>query len=332
MQARKQITNRKKCITFTVAGVRLAFEIMGIHEIVLVPEIQKAALNPEICLGLINLRGQTIPVISFAKILGVEQVSETDSVKRRIVILKIANELFGLLVDSVENISFYVADEIMSIPLFNKERMDMFMGCIVVPDIGDVLLLNHERVLENSEIREVTHNHAKIYQVTNQNETSKKGGTKKAFISFKLSQRFGIPISDVREIIEFPENVLPTPGMPNYVLGVLNLRGRIITIIDSKTLYGMKVKTEEGATVQNRKILIVQKDSVHYGLVVDSIESIVHVDQDNKMKVPEVLSKLNGVVDQDVAEIVDIPGVGGIVILNFAAVLNRIEKGSALTV
>lgn len=325
LTTKKQLANRKKCITFNVGKTRLAFEIMGIHEIVFVPEIQHSALNSEICLGLINLRGLTVPIISFSKIIGCGD-SETDSSKKRIIVLKIGKELFGLLVDSVENISFYNVDEIMPVPLFSPERMDMFLGCISVPDLGEVFLLNQEKILQNNEILDITHGHAKIYETHDEVEKSKKGGERKAFISFMLNHRFGIPILDIREIIDLPDEILETPGVPSYVLGVFNLRGRLVSIIDMRTLYQFPSKKEEAqAEKSKQKVLVIQKNESLYGLVVDAIENILHIDQKDKIKLPELLSKKSGDIDKDVLEVIQIQGGAGMTILNLDAVLQRIE-------
>ncbi|MDO9181302.1 MAG: chemotaxis protein CheW, partial [Bacteriovorax sp.] len=294
---------RKKCISFSINEMKMGFEISGINEIIKVPEIQQSAIKNDLCIGIVNLRGQTVPVIDLAALLGTASTHEKKTEDKRIIVLKIGFELFGLLVDAVESINSYLSTDIMPIPLLSNDRSKIFSGCISLGDLGDVILLNYQEVLTNKEITEITQGHSKIYSSgLNEQVATKKIMNRQAYISFKLDHLFGVSIKDIREIINYSDEIISAPGMPSFVKGVLNLRGKLITVIDTRLLYVMGHSNIE---VLNSKILIFDSGDERFGLIVDSIESILTVDGDKKMQVPSLMvQKVHDQFQNDIKEII----------------------------
>lgn len=318
--------HRQKCISFSVNNIKLAIEISKIHEIVKVPELKASSIQSDIFLGIINLRGRTIPVVSFSRILKInydQAVGETGD--ERIIILKIDRELIGLVVDTVECISSYYEEDVMTVPLLSKERMTMFNGCINLAGEGETLLISFDKILSNKEILEVTEGHSKIYQNAAL-EDGKKAGRRESYISFKLDHLFGIAIKDIKEIINYSNDVLNAPGMPFFVKGMLNLRSQLVTIIDTRSLYKMGDKPIDASSA---KILIFEKDDERFGLIVDELESILTIDQEKKFKVPSLITQnIQNQFQDDIKEIVSVPQgekEGALIILNVASVSERIK-------
>lgn len=324
-----QHENRKKCISFSVNEIKMGFEITGIHEIIKVPVIQKSAIQNDICIGIVNIRGQVVPVINLAELLGTNQDSKIENEDKRIIVLKIDEELFGLLVDSVESINTYLINDIMPIPLLSNKRSKMFLGCIHLGDIGDVILLNFQEVLSNNEIVEITQGHSKIYHSENTNSAkSRRHISRESYISFKLDHLFGVSIKDIREIINYSDEIISAPGTPSIIKGVLNLRGKLITIIDTRTLYDLNQMNQAN---ENSKILIFETGDERFGLIVDSVESIVTVDEDKKMKVPGLMiQKVQDKFENDIKEVIAFQQEehkeGVLIILNMGPLTSRIRK------
>jgi purine-binding chemotaxis protein CheW len=327
-----RLDQRSKCISFYVKNVKMAFEISKIYEIVKVPELKPASIQSNIFLGVINLRGITIPIVSFSKIL---KMKETDkSVEKmdtdhRIIILKIGDELIGMMVDTVECINSYYEDDIMTVPLFSKNRMSMFKGCINLPGENEIFLIEHKEILSNKEILEVTEGHSKMYQAARDNTVLKKMN-RESYISFRLDHLFGIPIKDIKEIINYSEEILSAPGMPSFVKGMLNLRSNLVTIIDTRSLYKMPSTSD---VPNEAKVLIFEKENERFGLVVDSLESILQIDQDKKFKVPTLMTKkVQDQFQDDIKEIISV-AVGekesALIILNISSVSERIRNSKA---
>lgn len=97
------------------------------------------------------------------------------------------------------------------------------------------------------------------------------------YIGFKLStNEFTIPILKVREIINTPE-ITPLPQSPHYMKGIVNLRGKIVPVLDLKELITTKtagVEAESGG-----KVIVVINRNATFGILVDSITSVINIDE-----------------------------------------------------
>ncbi|WP_295904640.1 chemotaxis protein CheW [uncultured Bdellovibrio sp.] len=282
---------RRQAISFLVGPSKCSLEINEIQEILMLKNINESALAVGNCIGTFDLRGVTVPVIDFAALL---KYREADSSKdatlgnRRVVVMKIETELFGLLVDKVDSIVTFYNDELKRFPVFATERMEMIKGCISIKDKEDVLLLDNTKILTDKEIIEITHGHSKLYNAAREassENNSKKSGIRKTFITFSIEQEYAISISDVREILDLPSNLMTPPGMPAHYRGVFNLRGEMVMVVDSRTMYQKKKQESD----LNNKILIFKTEDIHFGLVVDSVHSIISLSENDKMKLPDLM-------------------------------------------
>ena len=89
-------------------------------------------------------------------------------------------------------------------------------------------------------------------------------------VSFSLDEeQFGLHLDDVVHIIRF-EQVLPVPGAPAMVEGILNLRGEVVPIINLRTLLGMR----EAAAGRRQRVIIIRREARILGLLVDSVREI----------------------------------------------------------
>ncbi len=92
-------------------------------------------------------------------------------------------------------------------------------------------------------------------------------------VEFLLAQeRYGIETRHIREVYPLKE-LTPLPSTPPFVLGVVNARGRIVPVVDIKTIFGLP---DRGLTDLN-KLIIVRANGVELGLVADTIVGVQRV-------------------------------------------------------
>ncbi len=59
------------------------------------------------------------------------------------------------------------------------------------------------------------------------------------WVTFQLEEEtYGINVMQVREVLRYTE-IAPVPGAPDYVLGIINLRGNVVTVIDTRSRFGL---------------------------------------------------------------------------------------------
>lgn len=85
-------------------------------------------------------------------------------------------------------------------------------------------------------------------------------------------ETFAVEIGKVREIIRVPQ-ITWVPGSPDYVRGVINLRGSVVAVIDLAEMIGMPRAEEDSQT----RIIVVESSGVIVGVLVDSVSRVVDI-------------------------------------------------------
>jgi len=97
------------------------------------------------------------------------------------------------------------------------------------------------------------------------------------FLMCKLgNETFGMDIRHVTDIIEL-QNITQVPDMPDYVRGVINLRGQVIPVIDLRLRFGMEEREYDGRTV----ITVVNIQDTSIGFIVDTATEVQDISEKN---------------------------------------------------
>jgi len=92
-------------------------------------------------------------------------------------------------------------------------------------------------------------------------------------IGFLLNENeYIIPILKVQEIIKIPQ-ITKMPGVPYYVEGITNLRGRVIPVVNLKRLLSLPEQTE------GNKVIVISSGKITFGALVDNITGVVNIDE-----------------------------------------------------
>lgn len=117
--------------------------------------------------------------------------------------------------------------------------------------------------------------------------SSKNSGDSLHMVGFTVgSEEFCVDILKVQEIIRMVE-ITVMPNAPDYVEGVINLRGKIIPIIDFRKR--MHLPYAEHINEQNRRIVVVSFGKVTVGLVVDKVSHVMKLNSDQISPTPDVV-------------------------------------------
>ncbi len=104
------------------------------------------------------------------------------------------------------------------------------------------------------------------------------------WVTYRLGEEtYGINVMQVQEVLRHSE-IAPVPGSPEYVLGIINLRGNVVTVIDTRTRFGLP-STE---TTDNTRIVIIESDEQVVGILVDSVAEVVYLKSSEIDSAPNV--------------------------------------------
>ena len=116
------------------------------------------------------------------------------------------------------------------------------------------------------------------------------------YMEFSLnSEDYAIPLLMVREVISIPETT-PIPKAPAHFIGIMNLRGQVISIIDLRK----KLKIQPKENNPDEAVIIVDFNGVHVGVVVDTINKVLEFSQEELQAMPELEGQANNHYNQGI--------------------------------
>jgi len=137
-------------------------------------------------------------------------------------------------------------------------------------------------------------------------------------VSFTVDELlFGLEILHIQEIIRFTE-ITKIPNSPLFVEGVVNLRGKVIPVIDLRKKMSMPLN-DYGTT---SRIIISEVDNTTVGYIVDSVNEVMYVDADNLETPPDIALSINSDFIQSIAKLED----KLLIMLDIGNVLTKKEK------
>jgi purine-binding chemotaxis protein CheW len=104
------------------------------------------------------------------------------------------------------------------------------------------------------------------------------------WVTFRLEdETYGINVMQVQEVLRYTE-IAPVPGAPDYVLGIINLRGNVVTVIDTRARFGLM----SGEVSDNSRIVIIEAEKQVIGIMVDSVAEVVYLKSSEIDSAPNV--------------------------------------------
>jgi purine-binding chemotaxis protein CheW len=99
-------------------------------------------------------------------------------------------------------------------------------------------------------------------------------------------EAYGIAVGKVREIIRL-QKITPVPQVPEYVKGVINLRGRVIPVIDLRSRFGLAAELTERTCIVVVQVARAGAAALSIGLIVDSVDEVANLVADQIEPTPD---------------------------------------------
>ncbi len=280
-------------ISFTSDRSEFAIPVGDILEVLEQPKLEDTHVSYDNCLGILNLRGTLISVIDFRSAMGSD--SSTDISTGMVLVVIAGNKYCGFLVDNVTDVFDYHESRVIPIPgIKENKRKGCLLGVVSVSEDRNVFLIdsqalcNEDDILESIEASTVpdAFDNSEGGDTLGRRSESTEQDELKVYITFNLGKTLAAEISEVDEIIAFPDDLMEPPGYDGYIRGMLSLRGSIIPIVDMRRYYGMDDYTD----IAESSVLIVAYQDSRYGLIVDSVEDSVDVYKSQMTVIPKVMN------------------------------------------
>lgn len=285
--------NNSLFVFFRVGEKTYAFHVSHTVEVLKLPLLEYPQKLPNHIVGILNYNSLTINVVDIRSILDLDR--QSCSINNQLIVVRTQEAIFGLIVDEVIDI-LQINYEDMQFPPYsssNKVIKMLYNTDTAMVSILDLYAV--EEVLKNSKFSESNVNYEMLFP---QDEFSRKILKERSnrlvtksnnnylsnfynqdqFILFTLGENiYCINMKFVKELVSSKSvKITELPMTPDYIEGVINLRGDFVTIINLKEFLNLEVKEPS----QPKKILVFASKDYKLAILVDEIQSIKNIDND----------------------------------------------------
>lgn len=272
--------NREKLVGFKIGDCNLALEMKCVVAIIDNKAQKPSPYRSSLCSSIVSFLGRMIPVIQMGRLLDLQSVSQP----QRIVICRIGEEQIGFEVDDVTSIIPYSREKVLPIPILAEHRAAVFYGCFTDRNGIDFIVLNEQGTLSKSEITETVEGFRRL-SAGQASVDARKAAPFVKVITFRMGKLYALKLHEVMEVLNCPAELIHAPNMPGAVLGVMNLRGTPISVLDPRKLFDLQ-PAEPGASPA---LLVFQHENRRVAIRVDEVESIVSLSTAANEQLPPIL-------------------------------------------
>lgn len=286
----EETSDEWQLVSFEVDGQEYAAPIENVQEIVQAPENFTAIPHaPHSVLGVMVLRSRLLPLVSLRSLFGLESLPVQET--HRVVVLQVRKGLsVGVVMDRVNEVLRVPRSLVEPIPsLFSSQSSVKHLSSMCRLDEGKrlVSVLAVESLLEQSNYRvdangdEIADEYAagESSMRVDEDSTDDEGQV----VVFKLGgEEFGVNIHSVQEIVRVPEQLTHIPQSPEFLEGVINLRGSVLPVVDQRRRMGIP----SGQRNDRQRIMVYLMDGVRTGFIVDSVTEVLRIESQYISKNP----------------------------------------------
>ncbi|MDQ6951507.1 MAG: chemotaxis protein CheW [Mariprofundales bacterium] len=278
-------------VTFELSGETMAMPIASVQEIVRPAAMAKVPMAPGHLLGVMALRGRMLPVSSTARILCSSEKAE-DKDTRVIVLAQPDGNTYGLLVDRMTGVREILTNDIE--PASGMNGNSKFVSGMAKLDNGKeqvvAMLLDAEALTQSESGGRVTKQKSGgggdsgIQQEKSEQHVSVNDGEMRVIFGIG-DEEYALGIKAVSEIISLNANIAKLPQASAEIEGVTTLRGRVLSLIHGRVLFGLDHTEVNSGT----KALEIDAGGQRVGLIVDRVMAVARVPDDQIEPTPALL-------------------------------------------
>ncbi|MGE5476791.1 MAG: chemotaxis protein CheW [Bacteroidales bacterium] len=274
------IDDESQLVSFEVAGQEYALPIERVQEIVQVPDqFTEVPNTPPHVLGVMTLRNRLLPLVSLREMFGLSTAGLTEANKIVVVGLD-GGQSVGVVMDSVKEVlrvSRSVIDPMPALLARTGNLGEIESICRLAQGKRLVSILSAEKMFNTSEIHAATQMAAEGQGEMSEHGSGSRLGSaddEEQFVAFRLmNEEYGVPIDAVQEIVRVPDELTRVPKTPDFIEGVVNLRGVVLPVVDQRRRFGLSAMERN----DRQRIMVYTIRGVRTGFIVDSVSEVMRI-------------------------------------------------------
>ena len=230
--------------------------------------------------GTMHYRDVLLPVFSLCVLLALN--TRNRAARPGIVIALVHGRPVGFVVDAFQSVTRVSTDAIDAVPSVIARRVsEAKISAICRLDGGRrlVSVLDTAQLLHGLEAGMLPE-----IDAMSASENNAAAQMTDPFLIFQIgSQTFGLPAAVVEEVVQKPERLTKIPRSPAFIEGVMNLRGKVVPVIDQRARFGTTPSSDARA-----RVIVVSMGDLQAGFVVDGVREVLRMPQDTITSAPEI--------------------------------------------
>lgn len=287
-----------RVVVCTLAGYEHAMDVRTVREILTNPTISPIAEAPDFVEGVIRLRGKIVPVVDLRKRLQLP-LAQRDG-ETCTIIAAVKDRLVGFIADS--------ALELLTIPYSLIEApMEIiggakshFMQGVAYLGSRFLVILDPDRILSDDESDTLPGLGVSSSQCSDLEGSSRQESLRqRKVVAFELDDElYGADIEEVAEIMEMTP-LRPLPNVPEFVVGLINLRGTIMPVMDLGIRFGLNRKPWDNES----RIIVMKSGPLMVGIVVNRLWELLRLPPEAFQPPPPNVAKIDADYFKEVSEV-----------------------------
>ena len=279
--------NKNNHLYFRVGDNKYAVNSNSVLEIIKLPLLDYPQRLPNNIVGLMKYNHFVINVVDIRFYLNIQPTPYTTA--NEVVIIKTDETIIGIVVDKVEGILPFVTSKVDSLPFIDKRMLIDALYKLNDETIFIINIFSLESIIKGSDSFEPYNvqtlfpadESSKSLFALRSTELAEKEKfqfvheiyTKDKFISFMLNNNhYGIKLRHIKEVLK-DTNIINVPCTPDFIRGIMNLRGDFIAVIDLKRFLNISPSVYE----EKNPIIIVENEDLTLALYIDKINELFEI-------------------------------------------------------
>ncbi|MCW6512877.1 chemotaxis protein CheW [Lichenifustis flavocetrariae] len=294
-QVEAVVSDEIQLVSFELDRQEYALPIESVQEIVQVPETINTIPNAKgHVLGVMNLRNRLLPLVSLRSMFGLPATAVGEQSRIVVVAHTIDGQVqaVGLVTDTVKEVLRVprsIVDPLPNLLASGAGQREIENICRLDGGKRLVSILLPDRLFLNSAIRDAIGETADTSQESDMKAeaeaTTARVDDEEQFVVFRVAEEeYGVPIEAVQEIVRIPEQLTRVPKSPDFVEGVVNLRGAVLPVIDQRRRFALPDKERN----DRQRIMVFMVHEVQTGFIVDSVSEVLKIARAQISEAPDV--------------------------------------------
>lgn len=281
-----QTSVREKLVVFNIGIENYALNIKHVKEIVRYGELMSVPNSPHYVEGVLSIRNHLLAVINPGKIFGIQHHQIQEST--RIIVVDAGAFSYGIVVENVSEVASVQRNHFYNpLRIVKSADMDFISEFAKLSNEKIVMVLDSNKLVSfthlSSVYSEMKDEHHRIVPMNI--EFTKEQFNLEKIVAFNIDEvEYGIGIDYVGEIKRL-DGIVSLPGAPDFITGMVHLRGEIIPLVNLRALLGITEKSKLPPSMY----LVVEYKKQRVGLIIDSVSEVIHINTELLEDIPQAL-------------------------------------------